>query len=37
MKAVTWTALVLSILAILLAGFAAYEALSLQQSVFLDW
>jgi hypothetical protein len=37
MKAVTWTALLIAVLALALAGFAVYEALSVQQSVFLDW
>jgi hypothetical protein len=37
MKVVTWTALVLAVSALALAGFAAYEALSMQQSVFLEW
>lgn len=37
MKALTWTALAISVLALALAGFAVYESLSMQQSVFLDW
>ena len=36
MRVLTWTALAISLLALALAGFAVYEALSVQQSVFLN-